>query len=60
MEMLERGQERAVRVDKRSVCPVAAQGGFEVDIIEETPNSTEQGPKHPALGDPAVSWAWAE
>lgn len=46
-----------MKMGKRSICPVAAQGGFEVDIVEETPNSTEQGPEHPALGDPALGWA---
>lgn len=47
-------------VDKRSICPLAAQGGFEVDVVEETPNPTEQGPEHPALSDPALSWARTE
>lgn len=48
-----------MRMDKRSICPVLP-GRFEVDIIEEIPNSAEQGPEHPALADPAWGWAWPE
>lgn len=39
---------------------MTAQEGFEFDIAEETANPTEQGPEHPALTDPALSWAWTE